>query len=174
MTKDAEVFTNEFKTIVKELRTELDKGYSGHDNLLQIAKRTMSFYFAKQFEAYSDNFNDKIHISIIGEKKTSYIFSSGHIYVGFVCRLIDVRNAIGGRNHLSDSWIYHCKENRYRESFEEFKKLPDLKLLEIYCYFMNREHNSDFQYEVVTEKYLDINDIVLFFSTKHFEKPYGF
>ena len=173
MTKDAEVFTHQFKEIVKELKSDLNR-CSDNDILHQVTKRTMSFYFAKNFEPYSDDFNGKISIYTGGEKNVSYIQSHPGTNVGFVCRLIDVRTAIGGRNHLSDTWLYHCKENRYRESFEEFKKLPDLKILEVYCMFLNREQNGNYQYEVITEKYLEIHDIVILFSQKHFEKPYGF
>jgi hypothetical protein len=58
--------------------------------------------------------------------------------------------------------MYNCKRNGYRKSFEDFKTIEPLALIDIYVDWYRDEHSKTYVIkEILTDEELGINNMVI-------------
>lgn len=99
-------------------------------------------------------------------KKSGYEFSSGESenLVGFICKLKYLSEAISEEVYKEMWWFYMNNNSKYTESLSAFKNDLKTSKIDLYSLFYdyNKGKEKDFILEVINEKKLKVEDILIY------------
>jgi len=163
--RDLHKSKNIYDKCLVEIQKELLENYHVNSFKNQV-RRAVSLFYGEYIKYDFDTFNNG-YVLQFSDNSCSLVKTSGYMSQlsyeekGFVFILDDILKVYNVSRHLEKIWIYHCKRNSYRKSFEDFKTIEPLALINIYVDWYGDEHSKTYMIkEILTDEELGINNIV--------------
>lgn len=164
--KDLQKSKKKYDECLVEIKKEISENYYLNDFKNQV-RRVVSLFYGEYFKYDFDVFNNGFTLQFSDNrcvlvKTFGYMTQLNYEEKGFIFILDDILEVYNISRYLEKMWIYHCKRNSYRKSFEDFKTIEPLTLIDIYIDWYGDEHSETYMVkEILTYEDLGINNIVI-------------
>lgn len=155
-----------YEKCLAEIQKEISKNYYS-DSFEDQVRRAVSLFRGEYIKYNFDKFNNDTLQLQFSDKSCSLVSSIGymsdmyHEEKGFLFKIQDALEIYNISNNLEKIWMYNCKTNNYRKSYEDFKNIKISEILDLYVDWYRETHSKTYiTVHILSNKELIFDDIV--------------